>query len=81
MLFDRFHRPAFQDKEHLLADYCLPLTFHLLSTDNLLTFITACLLEKRIVVYSSHVRFLSAVVYVAPYPPSHLCSFSTSNRD
>lgn len=58
----RFHRPAFQDKEHLLADYCLPLTFHLLSTDNLLTFITACLLEKRIVVYSSHVRFLSAVV-------------------
>lgn len=64
----RFHRPAFHDQEHLLSEWSLPLTLHLLSVDNLLTFITACLLEKKVIVHSSNVRFISAVVYVAPLP-------------
>jgi len=58
----RFKRPAFHDQEYLLSNWSLPLTLYLLSTDNLLTLITACLLEKKVILHSSNVRFLSASV-------------------
>ncbi|KAL6052934.1 DENN (AEX3) domain containing protein [Balamuthia mandrillaris] len=57
-----FHRPVFNAEEELLAEWGLPLTFHLLSTDTLLALITACLLERKVIVHSDNLRFLSAVI-------------------
>lgn len=59
-----FSRPFFDEEEELFAEWGLPLTIATLSFTTLCDFISAILLEKKILVYAENLRILSAIVYV-----------------
>jgi len=57
-----FTRPYVDEEEELFADWGLALTIHMISFDTLCEFISAVLLEKKVLVYADDLRVLSALV-------------------
>ena len=57
-----FSRPFFDEEEELFAEWGLPLTLATISFSTLCEFISAILLEKKILVYADSLRILSALV-------------------
>ena len=62
----QFRRPYFDEEEELYAEWGLPLTFFNLSFKNVMTLVSAVLLERRIVVRCSNLRYLSSLVMSIP---------------
>ena len=60
-----FTRPFFDEEEQLFAEWGLALTLHMISFETLCEFLSAILLEKKVLVYSDSLRVLSAIVYVS----------------
>jgi len=65
----QFKRPPSLQHEmtDLLREWGMGLTFHTLSMDSIFMLITACLLERKVVIFSKNVRFLSCTI-LALYP-------------
>lgn len=61
-----FTRPYVDEEEELFAEWGLALTFHMISFDTLCEFISAILLEKKVLVYANDLRVLSALVFSFP---------------
>lgn len=57
-----FTRPFFDEEEELFSEWGLPLTLAKLSFQTLCDFISAILLEKKILVYAKSLRVISALV-------------------
>lgn len=59
-----YRRPFFDEEEEIFADWGLPLTFFNFSFQNIASILSAILLERKVVFYSTNLRFLSSFVFV-----------------
>jgi len=62
----RFTRPYFDEEEEIFAEWGLPITFFTLSISNICHLLSSILLERKVVLLSSNVRYLSALVLSFP---------------
>lgn len=62
----QFTRPYFDEEEEIFAEWGLPLTFFTLSISNICHLLSSILLERKVVLLSSNIRYLSALVLSFP---------------